>query len=84
MLNSTSSFSGRAPRHLDRNRHFAVSIHPEPTTVEHCSMVTVERVFFAFAVRLFNFVSPMLNERMQAKIKVRATGIPFEELSVSS
>lgn len=30
---------------------------------------------------LFNFVSPLLNERMQAKIKVSATGLPFEELA---
>lgn len=30
---------------------------------------------------LFNFVSPLLNERMQAKIKVRATGIPFEDIA---
>ena len=30
-------------------------------------------------LRLFNFVSPLLNERMQAKIQVRATGIPFED-----
>ncbi|CAK9006977.1 unnamed protein product [Durusdinium trenchii] len=30
---------------------------------------------------LFNFLSPIFNERMKAKIKVRPTGIPFEEVA---
>ncbi len=76
VLNSTSSFSGKliCTWFLELGVIWTRNILRLST--RFCKWC-----WAAWNPRLFNFVSPLLNERMQAKIKVRATGIPFEDYS---